>query len=820
MFRHYLIAAWRNMMANRLQSTIAIFGLAIGLWATILGGITTVGLYSYDHFIPGNDLLYWPVLETHGPRGDKYQTGTPYNLAAYLREFPGVQATARVSGRTVTLRHGDVQARQTLNWADPNFFALYRVPVLHGDLQEALTKPDGMVVTEDTARKYFGRDDVVGQTLEIDHAHLMTIRAVIANFPANATNYRATVFGSGLASFSSLTFDAGTQGMSKVGGMQTDGTTLVQLFPGASLTELNRRASELIARFTPPGPNKQAMHFERLDRIPISTELYPGRVDLLYVMLAINLVILILAYINFVNLSVARSAQRGLEVAIRKATGAGRTALIAQFLGESILQVLLALVVAIALAEWSLPAVNAFMNSGAVLDYWRDPSLDTAMLGGALTVGILAGIYPALVLSSYRPAVVRKGWMHGTAFGGAWLRQGMVGLQFAAMIALLIAAGVGFNQSRYALRQAMRVDTDQMLMIRIVRKCEDSLRDRIAALPGVKGAACSSLYVLPDAMNMSGTAGPGGDPVNMLLVPVGFGFLDLYGVKPIAGRGFDPADGDEIPDKPAATQTVHYIVNETAVRQLGYRTAQAAIGQPLFHQNALAPGDTKNIMTLHGIIVGVVKDFSFAPEMFASMAGSKQIPPAAYSVGLADVNLAPGSSILHVKLTGKDIPETLVAIDAAWKQSGALDPIDRQFLNDYVEAQEETILRQGQLFGVFAGIAALLGCMGLFGISLFTAARRTKEIGVRKAMGANTASILALLLWQFARPVLWANLVAWPVAYWAMQRWLSGFAYHVPLSWWLFPAAGAVTLLIALLTVTGQAWLVARQKPVLALRYE
>jgi putative ABC transport system permease protein len=319
---------------------------------------------------------------------------------------------------------------------------------------------------------------------------------------------------------------------------------------------------------------------------------------------------------------------------------------------------------------------------------------------------------------------------------------------------------------------------------------------------------------------MSGTRGPGGDPVGMLLVPVGFGFLDLYGVKPIAGRGFNPGDGDAIPEKPATSQIVHYIVNESAVRQLGYPTAQAAIGRPLFRENSLSPSDTKNIMTLHGTIVGVVKDFSFAPEMFANMSGSKQIPPMAYSVGMPDINLAPGSSILHVKLGGQDIPESLAAIDTAWKQSGALDPIDRQFMNDYVQSQEETILRQGQAFAVFAIVAMLLGCLGLFGIALFTAARRTKEIGVRKAMGARNAQVVALLLWQFVKPVVWANVVAWPLAWWTMEHWLSGFAFHIALPIWYFPVASVAALAVAILTVAGQALLVARQKPVLALRYE
>ncbi len=253
------------------------------------------------------------------------------------------------------------------------------------------------------------------------------------------------------------------------------------------------------------------------------------------------------------------------------------------------------------------------------------------------------------------------------------------------------------------------------------------------------------------------------------------------------------------------------------------QSAGAAVGQPLNFMAAGAagpiPGGPPNVSRFNCVIIGVVKDFSFVPEMAAHTASAGTIPPAVYSIGSPAASL-PLPEIMHVKLSGQDIPQTLSAIDAAWKQSGALDPIDRQFLNVFVQDQEATILKQGEAFAGFAGIAMLLACLGLFGVSLSTAARRTKEIGIRKAMGARDGDILGLLLWQFAKPVLWSNLIAWPLAWWAMQRWLSGFPYHVDLSLWMFPAAGIVALVIALATVAGQAWLVARQKPVLALRYE
>jgi putative ABC transport system permease protein len=312
--------------------------------------------------------------------------------------------------------------------------------------------------------------------------------------------------------------------------------------------------------------------------------------------------------------------------------------------------------------------------------------------------------------------------------------------------------------------------------------------------------------------------------VDVSMMPVDFGYLELYGLKPVAGRFFRFESGDAVSDDPPSSQGVHYVINQAAARRLGYATAAAAVGQPLnFMASGMAaakPGAPPGESRFNGIIIGVVKDFSFAPEIAASSAGTKSIPPTVYSIGSPAPSFGPLPGIMHVRLSGQDIPQTLAAIDAAWKKSGELDPIDRQFLDGFVQDQEATILKEGKAFAVFAGIAMLLACLGLFGISLSTASRRTKEIGIRKAMGATSGDILALLLWQFARPVLWANLVAWPIAWWAMSHWLSGFAYHVDLSLWMFPAAGTLALLVALTTVAGQAALVARQKPVMALRYE
>jgi putative ABC transport system permease protein len=371
------------------------------------------------------------------------------------------------------------------------------------------------------------------------------------------------------------------------------------------------------------------------------------------------------------------------------------------------------------------------------------------------------------------------------------------------MIVFLISASVVLRQNTYVNTEAMRVPVDQTVLI-TMPQCTTFFKDRIAALPGVKGAACAGMLTLAQG-NASQTVMPrnGGAGLQISIVPVSAGYFELYGLKPLAGRFFRSDGSDDVTRDKPLDQSSRYVVDEAAVRQLGYKTAQEAVGKSIMYPG----GGTA------GTIIGVVKTFSL------TVTGAKEMGPVMYMAGTA-ANNAMWNDLLHVKLTGAQIPETLAAIDAEWKKSGGLGPISRQFLDASIQSQQEYILREGQMFAFLSGIAMLLSCLGLFGITIATAVKRTKEIGVRKAMGASTLSVIALLLWQFAKPVLWANVIAWPLAFWAMNRWLSGFAAHVDLEAGAFIAASAVALGVALVTVAQQAILLARRAPVLALRYE
>jgi putative ABC transport system permease protein len=728
--------------------------------------------------------------------------------------MPQLQGATRLTSETLLLRNAAVQAGEQVYWVDPNFLELLPLPVVAGDLAHALARPDGIVLPRSMARKYFGRDDPIGRTVMVADARQlmgqlsalgsprpMVVTAVVEDMPQNGTAFQTGAFASGLASFSKLSrLDHDPTNLPGTHALSTTVTTFLRLAPGVSIASVRsslqavntRSFVNLVgaARFDKMGGAFISLEPIRLDRINSHPGLHPDFGSRLITSIILGGLILLIACVNFINLMTARATRRSREVGVRKLAGAGRHLLMLQFLGESTLYVLTAMLTAVALTEWSLPYVNAFLGSDARFDYWRNAALLGFLLAATALLGVLAGAYPALIMSGFRPLSVLKGL--GQSGGAGWVRQGLVTLQFAILVALVIGATVIYQQRIYATTDALRIKPDQVLGI--YSPCRAAFVSELKALPGVQAVACSGFQILGTADTSSVKARDGAE-VSMADVPTDLAVFDLYGLKPLAGSF--GAQGD-----PASGQ---YVINESAVRQLHFASAQAAIGQkldlPFFGQ----PGDNGKVHGMH--IVGVVPDFTMGTVQ-------RPIPPTAYVVA-PDVY-----SLISVKLTGRQMPRTLVGIDRVWTRTGGEGPINRFFMNEHIEQEYRSMLREAQGFGIFTVIAALLACLGLFGLAASIAEGRTREIGIRKALGADTSDVICLLLWQFSRPVLWANLIAWPVAAWAMQRWLQGFAYHVNLALWLFPAAGGLALAIALLTVCTHSVLVARAKPVAALRHE
>jgi putative ABC transport system permease protein len=497
-----------------------------------------------------------------------------------------------------------------------------------------------------------------------------------------------------------------------------------------------------------------------------------------------------------------------VEVGVRKALGARRRDLIAQFIGEALIYVLVAMVLAAGLAQLALRPVNAFLQRTLVLNYLADPALTAGIVLGALLIALLAGAYPAFVLSAFKPVTALKGGASQPA-GSAAVGKALVVGQFAILIGLIVMTATIYRQTRFALTDALRLDTSQVAMT--FNGCRSSFATAVAALPGVKATSCGGGVPLGFGDTNSHGTMPDQSQRTVQYGAVYAGFFEIHGLKPLAGRFFDRGrGGDMVLDRPDPSRDAQppVVLNESASRQLGYASPAAAVGQTVnWTRWSTAGGQAKLLPARPSVVVGVAPDFTL---------GSIRTPiqPTVYVV---DPSMA---QILLMKLDGHAIPETLAAIDKLWRKTGGDGAANVVFETQTVQSFYQDVITQGVVLAICAGLAIFIACIGLFALAAFTTERRTKEIGVRKAMGASTLDVVRLLLWQFARPVLWANLIAWPAAWWVMNRWLQGFAYRVDLPPWLFAAATALAVAIALVTVSYQSLVVARAKPASALRYE
>ncbi len=729
MLRNYLAAALRNLARDRLYAGLNIVGLGIGFAAAILVALYVRHELNFEHFIPGYQDVYRLSSEIAGSgTGSSTTDDVRGPIVDELKlDFHQILAIALLRnnfGKDL-LRRGDVESVEPgFYFADPQVFEVLPLPVAAGDLRTALQRPDGLVLTRRMARKYFGTDLPLGQTIEIDRQYTMRVTAVLEDLPSN-THLNAEVF-------------ASTRALPPLPqGFVYRCYVYMRLASAAAAQQIRAGMPAFVDRHSPPSQQGKASG------------------------------ILGLALVSIGDIHLRPPGRFAMKPA-----------------GDRLL----------------LPQLNAFLDCNMIFNYWSPPLL-AALLGLAALVGLFAGLYPALVLSAFRPATVLKGGVTQVS-GSGRLRQLFVLLQFSILIGLVLATGVIQQQTQFGLRAGLRFDHDQLLSIDVPQAaCERSaFTSAVQALPGVRGTACSMAFLVNYGTQQYRAAD--GCEITLQNTFVGPGLFEMLRLKPLAGRFFEHDNAaDVMPPVPQERDLAiiyRTVINEMAARALGYTNAAAAIGQVFC---SLSPLGTRRE------IIGVVPDF-------ASNSVRVAISPVLYD------NIAVFDQ-LSVKLRGSDLQQSVQAIDRLWKQTGLLPaPISRRFYDRYVEDLYRDLERQGALFSVFSAVALLLSAMGLFGLAAFTVERRTREIGVRKALGARTSQVTWLLLWQFAKPVLAANLIAWPLAAWLMSRWLRGFAYRIDLPLWLFPAAAMAALVIALINVSGHSLRVARASPVKALRYE
>ena len=810
MFRNYLTIALRNLNRQKSFSAINILGLAIGLGTCFLIVLYIQDELSFDSWHAKGDRVYRVIRETRSGGQSDYLPYTSGALARALeQDFPEVEKAVRVI--TLDVRLEEKKFEMGVCVADPELFEIFDFPFARGNLETAFPNPNAIAITESAAKRLFGDEDPIGKTITAEsnhHGGERTITAVLKDVSHNST----------------LQFDyVSTGGFTSPGAkyvwenwIPTDGwrpvNTYFLLREGVDLKGLSAKFPEFIDRYMGAEiARTNAYHLQPLNRVYLysrqdyNLDWYFGDIDRVYQFGAIAFLVLAIGCINFTNLTTAQSARRAHEVGLRKVSGAYRSQLMGQFLGESVLTSLVALVLALVAVKFVLPEFNAFFFKQLELNFLSDPLLTIALIGIAVFVGLLAGVYPAFFLSAYEPTETLKGAFRAGS-RGQWIRKGLVVVQFTISIILIASTGVIYRQLDFIKNKHLGFNMEQMVLMPIFVLDQETKSDpgqKLAArYATVKQAFLNHPNVLEATAYRWWTGWGGGitrtiraeghEGIDwrMPLLEVDEDYLDVFQIELIEGRKFDPIAF------PTDTSKA-FIINQTAVARLGW---DDPIGKSFEWVD--------RVRNRKGTVVGVVKDFHYSPLR-------EKIEPVALTLR------SPQFYNLGVRVKAEDMEETLAFFEKTWKQFVPADhPFDYLMWDQQFEYMYYAEQRAQALTLLSSGMAILLACMGLFGLAAFTVEQRVKEIGVRKVLGASVSNIVILVSRTFAIMVLIANLFAWPVAYFAMRNWLDGFAYRTDLSWWIFVLSGAVALAIALFTVSFHALRAALSNPVEALRHE
>lgn len=803
MFRNFFKTAWRNIRKNKLFSAINILGLSIGIALCFIIMLYVQDELSYDRFNKNADNIARVVFNANINGGKISEAGIMAPVAQAMKnDFPEVQDATRLLQLGKPKINYKEKAFKDDQFAliDPNFFSIFTLPMIEGDAKTALLEPHSIVLTKATAEKYFGKEDPIGKNIGFDNnKEFYKVTGVMENIPANShfhfdlvgsmTGWEQAKSDSWMYGnfFTYLLLKPGTD----PGKMETKLPAMVEKYMGP---QIQQNMGLSLAQFRTKG-NDLGFKLQPLTSIHLysatTTEMEPGgNASYVYIFAGIAIFMLIVACINFINLSTASASKRAKEVGVRKVAGSGRFQLIRQFLSESLMITMFSLVIAFVLVKIALPVFNEI--SGKQLSFDVMPILAFIALG--LLVGLVAGIYPAFYLSSFKPIVVLKGRLSANNKSFA-LRSSLVVFQFFISVGLIISTIVVYQQMKYIQNKKLGYDKEQLVTIPnswALGKNEQVYKQELLKDPRVLNATLSWYKPAGPTNNNNALAYPEGHD-NQLMTTLEYHVDEQYiptmGMQMATGRNFSPA---------FPTDSLGMIINESAARAFGWGTMNA-VGKTIIRQNS----DRGANAAFH--VVGVVKDFNFKSL-------HEPITP------LLMVLQPEGGLIFKIKTT--DVAGLLAAMKKQWDAFNTDEPFSYAFMDDLYNKTYSAEQKTGTILNIFSILTIFVACLGLFGLATYTAEQRTKEIGIRKVLGASVTQVTQMLSKEFLNLVLIASLIAFPAAWWAMHQWLQSFAYRIEISWWVFAIAGLAALFIALLTVSFQAIKAAIANPVKSLRTE
>jgi len=802
MFKNYFKIAWRNLMKNKTFSFINIIGLAIGLTCFVFISIFVFNELSYDRYPANAKDIYRVQLSVTGNGDVAVYPDVDYAVGTGMKDaFPEIKDFTRLSPATDFVKYNDKQFKEDkLAFADSNFLQMFSIPLIEGNNKDALVQPNSVVISKAFAKKYFGDANPVGKSLTIGlHNALYKVTGVFDKVPDNSHFH--------FDAFLSIT----TWHVTKPTWSNLGEYTYLLLDKNADPKKLQAKFPQLVAKYVVPEiqhdmgvslaeARKSVKTFVFTLQPLIDIHLYShgkyeiepnGDIQYVYIFSALAIFILLLACVNFTNLSIARSVKRAKEVGVRKVMGSAKLQLIKQFLSESVLMSFCAMLLAIMLIFVLLPYFNQVSGKEISAGYLLNYKFILTLIALIFFVGIVAGIYPSFFLSSFNPIKVLK----GSAVAGrnkSLLRNGLIIFQFFVSTALIISTIIVYQQLHYMQNKKLGYDKEQVLFLpdaRLIGKNQDAFKQSILQDNRVVTASISRS--VPGDVFMDGTEvypvneNGNGTEIHMNIYHVDDDYLKTLGINIKEGRYFSKDFGS---DSAAA------VINEAAVRELGWNNTNP-IGKTIVRSGQLPFK-----------IIGVMNDFNYA-------SAKQKIAPLMMLLG----NNYGG---LIIKIKTADVTGFLNDLKTKWNSFNPQGPLSYNFLDEKFAALYASELRTQQIFSAFAILAIIIATLGLFGLSAFVIEQRTKEIGIRKVLGASVHNVLVLVSKEFLSLVLIAFIISIPVTFWAMNKWLQDYAYRINIAWWVFALAGTVALLIALITVSFQSIKAAMANPVKSLRTE